>query len=270
MRTRYNLSNNKAHNQDEYITTVLGGVPSITPGAEENLKKFVFKNTGVLFENDILQVGIKSEFSDTKGSVGIFYGNKTSSQFVNFSSSVHVPGDLNTSLQIDSISPPPIVEGGAQMKQMVNVEIIMEFNDHPIVDIQFSVNGMTQGIALPLPLFASKFFTPTEMNSQDFFSRWKQLGSPGQECQQIFKAKFPIDTETIKAKLSGFGVSLLQNVDPNPDNFVCAGIIKARTVQIGTLLRLEPNRQAQMFRLTIRSSRPDVAKYLVDILLDQF
>ena len=30
------------------------------------------------------------------GSVGIFYGNKTSSQFVNFSSSVHVPGDLNT------------------------------------------------------------------------------------------------------------------------------------------------------------------------------
>lgn len=251
-------------------TAVLGGVPSITPGAEENLKKFVFKNTGVLFENDILQVGIKSEFSETKGSVGIFYGNKTSSQFVNFSSSVHVPGDLNTRLQIDSSPPPPIVEGGAQMKQMVNVEIIMEFNDHPIVDIQFSVNGMSQRIALPLPLFASKFFTPTEMNSQDFFSRWKQLGSPGQECQQIFKAKFPIDTETIKAKLSGFGVSLLENVDPNPDNFVCAGIIKARTVQIGTLLRLEPNRQAQMFRLTIRSSRPDVAKYLVDILLDQF
>ena len=29
--------------------------------------RFVFKNTGVLFENDILQVGIKSEFSDTKG-----------------------------------------------------------------------------------------------------------------------------------------------------------------------------------------------------------
>ncbi|KAK2565492.1 AP-2 complex subunit alpha-2 [Acropora cervicornis] len=207
-------------------TTVLGGVPSITLGAEENLKKFVFKNTGVLFENDLLQVGINP--------------------------------------------PPPIVEGGAQMKQVVNVEIIMEFNDHPIVDIQFSVNGMSQRIALPLPLFASKFFTPTEMNSQDFFSRWKQLGSPGQECQQIFKAKFPIDTETIKAKLSGFGVSLLESVDPNPDNFVCAGIIKARTVQIGTLLRLEPNRQAQMFRLTIRSSRPDVAKYLVDILLDQF
>ena len=31
------------------------------------LNRFVFKNTGVLFENDILQVGIKSEFTDGKG-----------------------------------------------------------------------------------------------------------------------------------------------------------------------------------------------------------
>lgn len=249
---------------------VAGGIPSITPGAEENLKKFVFKNTGVLFENDILQVGIKSEFNDSKGTVGIFYGNKTSSQFVNFTSTLHMPGDLNTRLQIESNPPPQIVEGGAQVKQMINAESLMEFNEQPVIDLHFSVNGMSQRIALPLPLFLSKFFTPTEMNSQDFFSRWKQLGNPEQECQQIFKARFPIDTETIKTKLSGFGMSLLQNVDPNPENFVCAGIVKARTVQIGSLLRLEPNRQAQMFRLTVRSSKAQVAKYLVDILVDQF
>ena len=30
------------------------------------------------------------------GAIGVFYGNKTSSQFVNFSSTVHMPGDLNT------------------------------------------------------------------------------------------------------------------------------------------------------------------------------
>ena len=29
------------------------------------------------------------------GAIGVFYGNKTSSQFVNFSSTVHMPGDLN-------------------------------------------------------------------------------------------------------------------------------------------------------------------------------
>lgn len=30
------------------------------------------------------------------GALGVFYGNKTSSQFVSFSSMVHLPGDLNT------------------------------------------------------------------------------------------------------------------------------------------------------------------------------
>ena len=73
----------------------------------------MFKNTGVLFENDILQAGIKSDFRDqavkeacisfffftysfsrrhchqkqqifivfTIGAISVFYGNKTSSQF---------------------------------------------------------------------------------------------------------------------------------------------------------------------------------------------
>ena len=39
---------------------------------------------------------------------------------------------------------------------------------------------------------------------------------------------------------------LLENIDPNPDNFVCAGIIHTRSAQIGSLLRLEPNKQAQV------------------------
>ena len=52
-------------------------------------------------------------------------------------------------------------------------------------------------------------------------------------------------------QLSGFGMTLLENVDPNPENFVCAGIIKAQSVQMGTLLRLEPNRQAQVRELPL-------------------
>ena len=38
----------------------------------------------------------------------------------------------------------------------------------------------------------------------------------------------------------------LSGIDPNPDNFVCAGIIHTRAVQIGVLLRLEPNKQAEV------------------------
>jgi AP-2 complex subunit alpha len=46
-------------------------------------------------------------------------------------------------------------------------------------------------------------------------------------------------------KLSNLGAHILQGVDPNPDNFVCAGIIHTQSAQIGTLIRLEPNKQAK-------------------------
>jgi len=45
-------------------------------------------------------------------------------------------------------------------------------------------------------------------------------------------------------QLIGAGLSVLEGVDPNPDNFVCAGVVHTTTHQIGCLIRLEPNKQA--------------------------
>lgn len=50
----------------------------------------------------------------------------------------------------------------------------------------------------------------------------------------------------MRTKLIGFGFQLLENVDPNPENFVCAAIFHSKNIQVGCLLRLEPNKQAQV------------------------
>lgn len=47
-------------------------------------------------------------------------------------------------------------------------------------------------------------------------------------------------------QLLGLGTALLENVDPNPENYVCAGVIQTKSQQVGCLLRLEPNAQAQV------------------------
>lgn len=39
----------------------------VTPGSEEGFAKFLVKNNGVLFENDILQIGVKSEYKKNLG-----------------------------------------------------------------------------------------------------------------------------------------------------------------------------------------------------------
>ncbi|GFV25764.1 hypothetical protein TNCV_3867341 [Trichonephila clavipes] len=219
-----------------------GSPNSLAPGAvvisnEEGLYKLVCKSNGILFENDLLQIGVKSEFRQNLGRLSLFYGNKTPLQFNNFT---------------------PNVSCSDILSKKINIQL------------QFMYSNVLQKLSMKLPVTINKFFEPTQMNTEAFFTRWKNLNNPSQEAQRIFKAKFPMDTEATKTKLNGFGILLLEGIDPNPENFVCAGIIHTSTVQVGCLLRLEPNRQALMYRLTVRTSKETVSKELCELLHDQF
>ncbi|XP_015420928.1 PREDICTED: AP-2 complex subunit alpha-1 [Myotis davidii] len=187
--------------------------------------RFVCKNNGVLFENQLLQIGVKSEFRQNLGRMYLFYGNKTSVQFQSFTPTVVHPGDLQT--HILSAWPRPPGSGSAFL----------------------GPDGPGGDRLQPLEPFRP---------------------SPQQEAQKIFKATHPMDAEVTKAKLLGFGSALLDNVDPNPENFVGAGIIQTKALQVGCLLRLEPNAQAQMYRLTLRTSKEPVSRHLCELLAQQF
>uniref|UniRef100_A0A8C9P3W0 AP-2 complex subunit alpha n=1 Tax=Spermophilus dauricus TaxID=99837 RepID=A0A8C9P3W0_SPEDA len=241
------------------------------PEADELLNKFVCKNNGVLFENQLLQIGVKSEFRQNLGRMYLFYGNKTSVQFQNFSPTVVHPGDLQTHILSGLTKRVAAqVDGGAQVQQVLNIECLRDFLTPPLLSVRFRYGGTPQSLTLKLPVTINKFFQPTEMAAQDFFQRWKQLSLPLQEAQKIFKANHPMDAEVTKAKLLGFGSALLDNVDPNPENFVGAGIIQTKALQVGCLLRLEPNAQAQMYRLTLRTSKEPVSRHLCELLAQQF
>uniref|UniRef100_A0A8C6XKX6 AP-2 complex subunit alpha n=1 Tax=Naja naja TaxID=35670 RepID=A0A8C6XKX6_NAJNA len=260
------------------LVDVFSDSPSTTAGlasgAEENFLRFVCKNNGVLFENQLLQIGVKSEFRQNLGRMYLFYGNKTSVQFQSFTPTVSYPGDLQNHILLYRVpwtkAVEPLVEGGAQVQQVLNIECLSDFTEAPLINIKFRYGGTLQNLTLKLPITVNKFFQATEMQSQDFFQRWKQLSLPQQEAQKIFKANHPMDSEVTKAKLLGFGSALLEKVDPNPDNYVGAGIIQTKALQVGCLLRLEPNAQAQMYRLTLRTSKESVSKHLCELLSQQF
>uniref|UniRef100_A0A671RDQ7 AP-2 complex subunit alpha n=1 Tax=Sinocyclocheilus anshuiensis TaxID=1608454 RepID=A0A671RDQ7_9TELE len=187
--------------------------------------QFVCKNNGVLFENQLLQIGIKSEYRQ----------------------------NLGESQHLTLVCLEPLIEGGAQVQQVINIECLTDFSDAPLLNIKFSQH--TQ-IYLAVVLFQKHAKFPSHR--------------PQQEAQKIFKASHAMDTEVLKAKLLGLGMALLENVDPNPENFVCAGVIQSKAQQVGSLLRLEPNAQAQMYRLTVRSSKDTVSKRLCELLAEQF
>ncbi|CAI9610900.1 unnamed protein product [Staurois parvus] len=97
-------------------------VAAVATGAEENFSRFICKNNGVLFENQLLQIGLKSEFRQNLGRMFIFYGNKMSSQFQNFTSTLMCSDELKASLNLQSKPVEPAVDGGAQVQQVVNIE----------------------------------------------------------------------------------------------------------------------------------------------------
>uniref|UniRef100_A0A8C9YQJ8 AP-2 complex subunit alpha n=1 Tax=Sander lucioperca TaxID=283035 RepID=A0A8C9YQJ8_SANLU len=240
---------------------------------DDGFLRFVCKNNGVLFENQLLQIGIKSEYRQNLGRMYLFYGNKTSVQFASFTTTVSCPGELQSHilfLNVQTKAVEPLVEGGAQIQQVLNIECLTDFSEAPLLNIKFRYGGALQNLTLKLPVTINKFFQPTEMASHDFFQRWKQLSQPAQEAQKIFKANHSMDTEVLKAKLLGLGTALLDDVDPNPENYVCAGVIQTKGQQVGCLLRLEPNAQAQMYRLTLRCSKDSVSRRLCELLAEQF
>uniref|UniRef100_A0A671U164 AP-2 complex subunit alpha n=1 Tax=Sparus aurata TaxID=8175 RepID=A0A671U164_SPAAU len=234
--------------------------PASVDVCEENFLRFVCKNNGVIFENQLLQIGLKSEY---RQNLGEQLYHTICPSMLDFCRDF-------LQLNVHAKTVDPLIDGGAQVQQMLNIECVSDFTDAPVLNIQFRYGGTLQNIAVKLPVMLNKFFQPTEMTSQDFFQRWKQLGAPEQEVQKIFKAKHPMDTDVTKAKILGFGVALLDGVDPNPANFVGAGVIHSKCTQVGCLLRLEPNTQAQMYRLTLRTSKDTVSQRLCDLLSEQF
>lgn len=58
--------------------------------------RFICKNNGILFENDLLQIGVKSEYRQNLGRLYLFYGNKTAVQLKEFSSSVQLDTPLSS------------------------------------------------------------------------------------------------------------------------------------------------------------------------------
>ncbi|XP_064399538.1 AP-2 complex subunit alpha-2-like [Halichondria panicea] len=242
----------------------------VSPGAEEGFNRFLTKSNGVLFENDMLQIGVKSDFKKNLGRIGVFFGNKSTSPLKNFSSALTLPGDLASSLGVVAKPIATSIEGGAQVQQVIDATALNIYTEAPRLAITFNLGGTPHSFVLKLPVPISKYLEATTLSSADFFQRWKALASPQQEAQSVFPAKYPIEYASAKTKLLGFGLSVISDIDPNPDNFVSAGIVNTTSVLVGCLVRLEPNKQTKMYRLTIRTSNETISKEFCDILSKQF
>jgi AP-2 complex subunit alpha len=87
------LDTNESNGYSDQSTSY--SLPSITT-TTTTTKKFLFKNSDIIFENDLLQIGIKAELKKNILHIEFYYGNKTNFNLSNISTNINLYGELES------------------------------------------------------------------------------------------------------------------------------------------------------------------------------
>ncbi|KAH9937708.1 Adaptor protein complex AP-2 alpha subunit [Fomitopsis serialis] len=248
------------------------GIPMLTvgPNVERWFDKLLHGAEGVLYEDVQIQIGIKSRYHGHLGQLAIYMGNKISAPFTSFTATLHVDNSDALSATFAKIAPSTIAPR-TQSQQLVHVECKKPFTKPPVLSVSF-LAGSHQTIAVRLPIVLTKFVEHVKLGQADFFERWRLIGGPPREAQQVFPITLDesghVDRSKQRQVVSGFNLNVLDGIDPNPDNIVAAGILHMSTDgKVGCLMRLEPNREAKLCRITVRSTSEDVAAEAMKLVM---
>ncbi|KAL4243520.1 AP-2 complex subunit alpha [Abortiporus biennis] len=229
------------------------GIPRLTasPNVDRWFEKLTYNAEGVLYEDVQIQIGIKSRYHGHIGQVAIYMGNKVSAPLTSFTTTLHVEEPDAISVSFAKLAPSTI-SPRTQVQQLVHVECKKPFTKPPILSVSY-LAGSHQTIAVRLPIVMSKFIEHVK------------------EAQSVFPITLndqnQIDIARQRQVVSGYSLNILDGIDPNPNNIVAAGILHMSVDgKVGCLMRLEPNKEAKLCRITVRSTSEEVAADLQQLI----
>jgi AP-2 complex subunit alpha len=246
------------------------GIPKdLIPAMRKAFSNLCTSPSGVLFENSLLQVGVKHEYSGSEGQVSIFFGNLSNAPLNHFRVKVDDCDHLRMRMQSTDGLLDTADSGGCnvavrtQAKLLIRVEVLAPFDDAPAMRIFFRTDeGFKHEYALRLPIVATCFMEPVSLEPSAFMQKWKSLDGQDRESQEIIKSppNAPqIDEEYMRRVAlivtNGLKFGRCQGCDPTP--WTVSGAATFRTgakdqngnnINVGCLVRIEANPQAGAFR----------------------
>jgi AP-2 complex subunit alpha len=76
----------------------------------------------------MIQIGVKSEFRQNLGRLGLFYGNKTQVPLLNFQPVLHWTSEDSKNLTVQIKAVDSTLDAGAQIQQMITAECIDSYS----------------------------------------------------------------------------------------------------------------------------------------------
>lgn len=156
----------------------------LSPGWEPGYKRLLFSDEGVLYQDTQIQVGLRSEYRGPVGCLILYFTNRATSNIGSFTTTLDTSAPDALSINIKNL-PEANIPPESQVQQTVMFEAKSVFSEPPTIRISY-LAGSLQAVTLQLPVVVHKFMEPTQLASEDFFKRWKQIGGEPREAQKIF------------------------------------------------------------------------------------
>lgn len=282
-------SDSAEHEGNGAIDTVPVGIPkTVIPAMRKAFSNLCTSSSGVLFENSLVQVGVKHEYVGSQGRVSVFFGNLGEEPLKYFKIRVDDCEHLRMSKQGTDGLLDEDEDGGCsvairtQAKLLLLVEVMAPFDDAPAMIVTFqTAEGERHEYPLRLPIVATCFMEPVTLEANAFMQRWKSLEGQERECQEVVKAPQnspPIDEKHMRRisliMTEGLNFGRCEGCDPTP--WTISGAATFRTgakdkngnnINVGCLVRVEANPQAAAFRVTTRTLHPLCSKAVKNVSL---
>ncbi|ODQ64216.1 Adaptor protein-like protein complex AP-2 [Nadsonia fulvescens var. elongata DSM 6958] len=213
------------------------------------------KSNGILYQDSLVTVSIRSEYRKHLGCVILYFENKSTGPINGLSVDLVNPVANKENLMLSTKNyPESQILPGNTTQQVIIIETKGIWSQTPGVKITFTA-GATRVLKLKLPVCLGMFADPApKLSADDFFKRWAQIGAGNREGQQIVKSdQVTQKTLTDSDIVTRLNWTVLDGVDPSPRNLVGASVLHtSQNGNFGCLLRLEPNESYTLYRITVR------------------
>ncbi|KAJ1921104.1 hypothetical protein H4219_000963 [Mycoemilia scoparia] len=259
------------------------GTTDATVASQPYHDQLLWNRSGILFNDNDIQIGLNAVYKPPAGKLAVYIGNKTSQQITNVklflghdedkvvptkTADGEIALDIKpafTATQSANELPTEIMPS-SQIRFMYDICCLGIFEPTASLSIEFMVGQRHRKLIMPLPVILLHFMDPVTITSNDFFIRWKQLGGPPRETQSVFRTDQGDVNDSVvewsRKVVKGLNFAPVEGADPDLDNQVVVGIISTKNEgRFGCLARLEASKEHGMYRLTIRATNGDVAKY---------
>jgi AP-2 complex subunit alpha len=266
----------------------LASAAHLSPDWEVGYNRLLLRSEGVLYEDQQIQIGLRTEYRAQLGCLIFYFTNRSSFPMNSFTTTLDNRSADSLKTDVKGL-PDTLIPPEGQTQQTIIFDCKNVFIHPPTIRISY-LAGALQGVTLQLPVLLHKYMEGAELSAEDFFKRWKQIGGAPREAQGIFGLSGKnrtMDTDFVKKVVKGFKWGIVQGVDPNAKNIVGATVLHTSGGgKFGCLLRLEPNFETQvcardvpgsrlttdtrqMFRITIRATDEAVPAVLLKAMQDR-